>query len=357
MLSIDHPINGMICNRHDGTVTPQGLRIRVVGRARGHVTVNGNPADVRGNGFSAEVTLKGGKNTIHAQATDSSRTEEAHLTVLYDQNSFPRCRFSLDDNIWWLRDLARRADHYRSIFDNPFLAFWRRMHERYGLRAHFNIYYQDEADFTLEQMPDKFRSEWRDNAHWLRLTFHALANNPGNPYANADYATMKRDYEKVTAHIVRFAGEELLSDFTTIHWGIAPQEACRALRDCGIRGLVGYFLERDGKPFVAYYVTKAQQEHLCARDYWLDPDIDMIFVKHDLVVNNCPLPEITPRLDALYADKHQSEVLELMIHEQYFYPHFVAYRPDAWDRVETCARWVVEHGYKWVFYDEGFVGA
>ena len=46
-----------------------------------------------------------------------------------------------------------------------------------------------------------------------------------------------------------------------------------------------------------------------------------------------------------------------MIHEQYFYPDYVAYEPDYRDRVERAIQWVTKRGYKPVFFEEGFLGA
>jgi hypothetical protein len=57
------------------------------------------------------------------------------------------------------------------------------------------------------------------------------------------------------------------------------------------------------------------------------------------------------------ADPHQAEIMELMIHEQYFYSDYRAYEPDYRQRVERALDWVTQHGYKSVFYDEGFLGA
>ena len=67
-----------------------------------------------------------------------------------------RCRFSVDDSIWFLRDIGLYASG--SIFDNGFLRFWRNMHEDYGLKVQFNVYYEDlDTGWTLLQMPDRFR--------------------------------------------------------------------------------------------------------------------------------------------------------------------------------------------------------
>ena len=87
----------------------------------------------------------------------------------WDKNSFPHYRLSPDDNIFFLRDIARNVDCYTSIFDNQYLAFFQEMHRRFGTKTHFNLYYRTE-DFDLSQMPDKFRREWEDNADWIRLS-------------------------------------------------------------------------------------------------------------------------------------------------------------------------------------------
>jgi hypothetical protein len=76
-----------------------------------------------------------------------------------------------------------------------------------------------------------------------------------------------------------------------------------------------------------------------------------------LVINLFPLADIVPRLEQVAADPHQAEIIELMIHEQYFYPDYVAYEPDYRQRVERAIEWVSQHGYKPVFYSDGFLGA
>jgi hypothetical protein len=45
-----------------------------------------------------------------------------------------------------------------------------------------------------------------------------------------------------------------------------------------------------------------------------------------------------------------------MIHEQYFYPAYSAYRPDYREAVERAIRWATENKYRPVFLEEGFLG-
>jgi sugar lactone lactonase YvrE len=354
-LRITEPVDGAILNRHDGEAVSGGLRIAVQGtiQGAGPVRVNGAPASVANGRFATTLTLQARETRIVAEASGGLRDE---AVVLWDRDSFPRYRFSTDDNIWFLRDIARHAATYHSIFDNPYLAFWRAMHEKYGTKIHFNIYYQTQG-FNLSQMPDKFRPEWQANANWIHLGMHARGNDPDRPYLHASGQQVRADYRLIEHEIERFAGKALTCSEMTVHWGEVPREAIQALRQEGVQLQVAYFTANpDGLAMASLYVPLDQWRYLSGHDYWKDRQLDVILVRHDMVINLFPLPDIVPYLERLAADPHQSEVIELMIHEQYFYPDYVAYEPDYRQRVETAIRWVTEKGYKPVFYNEGFLG-
>lgn len=349
-LRITEPPDGAILNRHDGETTAAGLWIPVKGEGTGKIKVNGVPAKAAGGKWEARVLLREQENRL---VVENNASKDA-ITVLWDRDSVPRYRVSLDDNIWFLRDIAQKG--YGSIFDNPFLAFWRDMHQKYGTKVHFNIYYETDG-FNLSQMPDRYKDEWRRNADWIRLSFHARANDPDKPYIKAPAEQVIRDYRQVTAEIIRFAGKELLGPVTTIHWGEATRETCEALRKEGIKVLVGYFDFEDGEPRVSYYLDKPRVQYLSGRDYWKDTKLDILFVRHDLVMNSFKPDEIQRKLDEIGKDPHQSEVIELMIHEQYYYPDYRAYEPDYKERVETAIKWVTKKGHKPVWFGEGFLGS
>jgi len=353
-LRITEPVDGAILNHNDGETTATGLRILVQGSSRlaGPVRINNLNVPVRDGRFEAAITLSDRETKIVAEG--GGRRHQ--ITVFWDRDSFKRYRVSTDDNIWCLKDIALNAATYNSIFDNAYLGFWRQMHEKYGAKVHFNIYYETQG-FNLSQMPDEFRPEWQKNADWIQLTFHARANDPDRPYIHASPEKVRQDYHLVTGEIERFAGKELLSPITTVHWGTITRAAARALHAEGVRGLVGYFEQSDDLPSVCYYLPLAQARYLMGRDYWKDMQEDLFFIRHDMVINLFPLADIVPRLEQVAADPHQAEIMELMIHEQYFYPDYVAYEPDYRQRVERAIAWVSEHGYKPVFYSDGFLGA
>lgn len=121
----------------------------------------------------------------------------------------------------------------------------------------------------------------------------------------------------------------------------------------GIRGLVGYFqLDENGEPLVSYYLSKEQTEHINKRDAWKDNREDIIFVKHDIVLDKTDLDDIYPFLNNLKEEPHQSNLIEMLIHEQYFYSHYEAYQPDYREKVLTAVKWATENGYEPAFWSD-----
>ena len=347
-LKIVTPWDGDILNRHDGAETPEGLSIEVTGQVApgAKVTVNGTPAETDGCEFRCRVTLRQRQNEIAALAKAAAGEWRDSITLLWDKGSQPRYRFSVDDNIEFLKDLGTAPQQYDSLFDHWYLAFWRRMHEQFGAKVHINIYYQTVArDFTIAGMPDKWRREWEANSDWLHLSFHALQNKPDRIYRDAAYEQIARDFELVMAEIERFAGEAVTSEETTLHWGAIPKDSCRALADRGIRTLIGA-----GHP--AWYIS----DHVHTRDAWYEQDLDLKLVSIDAIVNNLQVGEVDAHLDQQASDPHTGELMELLIHEQYFRKELVHFQPDVQQKVVKSLEWVTRRGYQPVFWSEGFLG-
>ena len=351
--TITFPHAGDILNRHDGNETDEGLRIHVTGTtvAGKPILVNGTPATVEGTSFSCDVLLDRRCTEIRVESGGSSQT----IQVLYNRGSRKRYRYSVDDNIEVFKDLAADPDRYPSLFDHWYLKFWREMHEQFGAKIHLNVYYQTDG-FDLSEMPDRWRDEWRANAHWLHLSFHALQNTPDRPYRNARYAQIAHDYDLVCGHIRRFAGNEVISATTTIHWAECPKDGVRALRDRGIENLIGIFEGHLGAYTTGYYLLPEMCRYIDSRGAWHDRDTGMTFVNCAAVVNALDLEAVPARLDQRAASPHESELIELLIHEQYFRKELDLYQPDVMDKVRVSLEWLAERGYEPVFWSDGFLG-
>ena len=353
MFSIEDPFDGAVLNRHHGRVENGQLHITVRGTARPDqaVTVNGLPATRDGHAFRCEIPLSQPETGIVAKAGEISDA----IRVRWDRNSFPRYRFAIDDNSFFLRDIAEKQ--YKSLFDCFYLGILRDLHRKYGAKFALNIYYTTADWFDLTKFPDRYKSEWADNADWLKLAFHAHANDPPRPYQDAPPEQVVADFRKVREQILRFAGEDTYSPTTIIHFGMVRPTAYQPLAKEGIGALSGYFSQRNGKWDINYRLDDVRSEYLSRHDALVDWKSGIVFSRIDIVCNTVPLEKIVPHLEEVAADPNTAEIMDLMTHEQYFWPFYKRYLPDHAQRLDAAIRFVTERGYKPVFLHEGFLGA
>ena len=349
-------IDGDCVNERDGIKIENGIRIPVLVEAPAgcEILLNGKRMAEKDGVYRAEVDLFGYRNTLFAE--DKTNQTQARICLFYLKEAVGRFRVSSDDNILFLQDITENQNKYRSIFDNPYLAIYKKAHDLYGAKVHLNLFYElDEKArtlfskprpyFNLSMMTDKFKDEFAANSHWLKLAFHANSEYPDNPYTYATADEIVEDCLRVHREIVRFAGPASISNSTTVHWGSGNAECIRALRSLGYRSLTGYFIVKNGYPAVAYYVPTDLCEHIEKRDFWYDTDEDMLFGRIDRVTNIGPLEKIMEDLENVAKDPHRGGFVSVMIHEQYFYEDYVRYLPDFAARVLEPCRYLYEQGY------------
>ncbi len=356
-LRITQPFHGAVLNHRHGKQTGEGLMIRVSGEAPpgDRVTVNGRPCEREGNRFSTDVILRGMETDLVAvsENTGGARQKDG-VRVVWDRYSEPRYRFSIDDNSFFLRDVAEK--NYRSLFDCFYLKMLRDLHRNFGVKFTVNIYYTTGDDFRLDQFTDRYKGEWRDNSDWMKLAFHAYANDPDRPYQNALPEKLIADLDLVAAEIHRFAGEEAYAPPTVIHWGMTPHTAFKPLFSRGVRALSGYFSKGDSGYDVNYLWDDLHSEYVSRHDAWKDFESGIVFSRVDIVCNTVPVERIAGTLEPLTRDPDTAEIMDLFTHEQYFWPFYHNYIPDHPQRLDVAIRWVTDHGYKPVFLHEGFLG-
>jgi len=356
-LKIVEPFHGAVLNHRHGTQSGDGMRIRVSGEAspEERVTVNGQPCQREANLFSTDIVLRALETDLVAVADSPGGEQQEDLVrVVWDRYSEPRYRFSIDDNSFFLRDVARKK--YPSLFDCFYLQMLRDLHRKYGVKFTLNIYYTTGDDFTLAQFPDCYRGEWRDNAGWMKLAFHSYANDPDRPYQDAEPEKLIADLDLVAAEIHRFAGEETYAPPTVIHWGMTRHTAFKPLFDRGVRALSGYFARGDNGYDVNYLWDDVHSAYLSRHDAWKDFESGIVFSRVDIVCNTVPIDRIAETLELLTKDPNTAEIMDLFTHEQYFWPFYHNYIPDHPQRLDVAIRWVTEHGYKPVFLHEGLLG-
>ena len=348
------PVEGeCLCNRA-GIITTEGITVKVTLQASAdHVTVNGITAAKAGNTFTASVLLVKGENTLTATADSGER---AAVSVWYLPNATGRFRISLDDNIRFLADIAAHKDTYQSVFEAPYLALLRRLHEEYGAKFHANLFYAtDDGSFTLADMPDTFREEWRANADWLRFSFHARTEHPDRPYLTDDGTRLARDLAEVKREILRFAGEECYAKCdTTLHFGACTRDGAIALHRAGVRHVAGFFNpDANGNAgSVSYHLTGEKLPAIAKNGIWYDTDSALFCAKIDVVLNTGPIHDLRGKLDAAWEKSPVRGCFEALMHEQYFYEDYYHYLPDFEARLRVALDFAREHALKPAFLSE-----
>ena len=245
--------------------------------------------------------------------------------------------FTIDDNVRFLKEITETAP--RSLFDHPYTAMLRRLHERFGIKIQLNLFYEMPG-FTLADMTAAYRREWLENAAWLKLSFHSKEETD-RPYITSPYGEVYQDCAAVHREILRFAGDASLAATTTVHCCYTTREGAKALGDLGMRGLLGLFGTR-----ISYSLSEEQAAILCEGKTLSHEGVT--YGKLDLVVNNFKREDVLPALEALL---RQSE-LHVMIHEQYFYPDYRRYQPDFEEKLAAVFARLTAAGFENRFFEE-----
>lgn len=242
--------------------------------------------------------------------------------------------FTVDDNIRFLKELTERQQG--SIFDHPYLAVYRRLHEKHGVKIQLNLFYECEG-FTLAEMTDAYRAEFAKNADWLKMSFHSRLENV-HPYREAPYAEVYADGDAVQKEIVRFASPAVLAKTTTLHFCTATAEGLRAMRDLGTEGLLGLYGTPE-HPRTSYQTSPSNGDRIRVGETVTDGEI--AYADIDIVLNCYSTEENLSLLRPLYG----RPLVKVMIHEQYFYPDYPLYQPDFEEKLDAVFTALSENGY------------
>ena len=342
------PIDGdVLFSVADGQKVGDMLRteITLCAPAGRKLRVNGIPAQEDKGIYKASVSIDAYRN--HVEAVDTESGERISMVIYWFRKGYRTYRMGVDDVIWCLENIWRNQDTYTSIFDDPFLALYRDLHDKYGTPVHMHVYYEnDDGSFNLSMFPDKYKEEFKANGNWLKFTFHSYKDKPDSPYKYASYEQVMREGRLVHRELLRFAGKEAMSCITSQHWADSNREATRAFRNMGYRVIDAYFdFDEKGDPRIAYYLNREQAAHATARDFWVDNSEDIIFVKDDIIINEVPLDRIEEHMQRI-TDQENHCFHYLLIHEQYFYEHYFNYEPDYRERIFAAVDFCHRNGYR-----------
>ncbi len=174
--------------------------------------------------------------------------------------------FSVDDVISVFVDLHFLQEDYQSIFNQPTLAFLKRMHDEYGMVSTLYCFYESyDGGFDLSQCTARYAEEFAQNASWLRVGFHA--RKPEGFFSDSSPQQAAQDYRDMMAALKRICGEAAIDPVARLHWWDASEPQLGAMAAEGLRGLLAGRRPSDGN----YHLPPEKVETLFAQDFLPGP--------------------------------------------------------------------------------------
>jgi hypothetical protein len=273
----------------------------------------------------------------------------------------------IDDVIDMFQNLKTNENVYSSIFEEPTLKFYKKMHDSYGTVTLLSVFYSKgydletstETGFNLSQCPDKFKAQFQANASWLKFSFHGWSGlvrynafKTGKD-ANYDYSRdMLADYDVIKTEILRIAGIECWSDNAVNHFYDYRKADVDAQKNiCEIK--IGVCTQNKDRG-VCGYLDLAQQEILKSDGYYFDETNGTIHTLRDFaferIRGTLEVPNTPKRtIDFLDYYNHRSKTfMNPETHEVQIMNGPSKQWPSKKDINDFCA-WCYNRGYKWKF--------
>lgn len=139
---------------------------------------------------------------------------------------------SIDDVNSSLQRLVRRD--YRSLFEDKLFNYLKIVHRYLGLKITLYVYAKD-YDWTLADIPEKYKHELEDASEWLKFGFHAVSDEQkeDNILSNFEDAFVETE-----SQIKRFAGGESIARILRLHYWFYPKAYQGVLKNHGVHTIL-----------------------------------------------------------------------------------------------------------------------
>lgn len=163
---------------------------------------------------------------------------------------------SIDDTTTVFTDLAANKLTYKSIFENPNLAFYKELHDTYG--SVISLYcYLDPLSKNYSDLIG-YTTEFKKNSNWLKFGLHSPTET--TTYINRTYDEAKTDWDTFVSYVVDFTGTiDSIDRFPRLHYYAGNLGACKGFRDAKL-GALGFLAADDTRN--SYYLAELNDNKL-----------------------------------------------------------------------------------------------
>ena len=139
---------------------------------------------------------------------------------------------SIDDVTVSFQNLSKGENS--SIFEVNLFQFLLLLHRLLGLKITLYVYAHN-YEWTLADIPEKYKHEFEEASEWLKFGFHAVSDEQkeDNILSNFEDAFVETE-----SQIKRFAGEELIARILRLHYWFYPKAYQGVLKNHGVHTIL-----------------------------------------------------------------------------------------------------------------------
>lgn len=198
---------------------------------------------------------------------------------------------SFDDVTTSIQNLVSNKATYTSLFDEPFFAFLKSLHEEYGARFSLYVF----AD-TFANLDDTYAVDFANAKDWIKIGIHAPSSSTSFRFGSgrssastpADYNLLSRSavisiWEDFVDHVKLVTGSyDSVDRMPRLHYFAAPLSVCRAMQRAKC-GALGFLSADDDRGYNYWYEQQSvyQAEYAVRPDTIYDEVTDCVLVPTD----------------------------------------------------------------------------
>lgn len=233
---------------------------------------------------------------------------------------------SIDDTLNSLDKLSK--SEIRSIFDVDTFAYFKNLHQKYGVVVSFYCFLKNRKGYSLENVTDKFRDEFIKNSSWLRFGVHSTEYSAGF----ADGEQGEKQFKDIYNQLVRIVGKESIDLCFRPHYFKFSGEL---LKELSAQGLAkGVHCPDDNRPCGLLDTEKAE---MIKSGYYLKDDL--IYTRSQTRLELVDFDNLSTFLDHVKS----LQLASIFTHEIYLEDKKIT------DGLEQICKELTKEKYTWAF--------
>ena len=165
------------------------------------------------------------------------------------------CHISIDDVANALQALSK--SEHESIFEVKTFWYILILHRLFGLKITLYVYAKD-YDWTLADIPEKYKHELEEASGWLKFGFHAVSDEQKEDNILYDFEDAFVEAERQIRH---FAGEEAIARILRLHYWFYPKAYQGVLKNHGVHTILTKEGQRIESMGLNQWITNIRIEH------------------------------------------------------------------------------------------------